>query len=95
MARYCQNCGAQLSDSGNFCPNCGAQVGTYSNNTNTNQSSSNSNSGLKTAAIVGGTILGVSALNRVSHRPRPMCRPGPMGPRGPHGPMGQGPRVPR
>ncbi|MCD8005310.1 MAG: zinc ribbon domain-containing protein, partial [Oscillospiraceae bacterium] len=67
MSVYCQNCGAELLDSANFCPQCGASV--------TGGGSGVSNAA-KTAATVGGVVLGAAALEnlafRLSHRRRPM-----------------------
>ena len=91
MAYYCPNCGAAMDDSANFCPSCGAALnGTTADN-----------STLKTAATVGGVVLGASALSSLArsltHRRRPpyMMDPGPRhgGPGGPGGgPHGGGRR---
>lgn len=97
MARYCQNCGSEMQDTANFCPQCGASA------SGTTQKSGTSDA-VKTAATVGGVVLGASALSgmvrRMTHRPRPMYRGpmggppmgghgGPHGSRGPHGPGGR------
>lgn len=93
MARYCQNCGCEMQDAANFCPQCGASVSGATQNSGTSDA-------VKTAATVGGVVLGASALSgmvrRMTHRPRPMYR-GPMGgpPMGGHGPHGShGPHGP-
>lgn len=100
-----------VDDGAKFCPNCGAPADssgnrTYNSDYNSNYNNSYTNntagengknrSGLKTAAAVGGTVLGVSALGglvrSMTHRRRPpymgmggMGQP-PMGP--PPGGMG-------
>lgn len=80
MAKYCQNCGGEMQDTANFCPNCGASL------TGSNQTATGSSNTFKTAATVGGVVLGASALTglvrRMTHRPRPMYRGPHMG--GPH-----------
>lgn len=71
MAKYCANCGAEIGDGGNYCPECGAAVGGYVNA----RSSSGVSDAVKTAAMVGGTVLGATALNnlawQMTHRRRP------------------------
>lgn len=98
MAKYCQNCGAEMQDAANFCPQCGASVS--GTGAGTAQKSGTSDT-VKTAATVGGVVLGASVLSgmlrSMTHRPRPMYRGpmggphmgGPRGPRGPHGPGGR------
>ena len=78
MAYYCPSCGAVVEGDANFCPSCGASI---------NGGTISDNSTLKTAATVGGVLLGASALNSLArsltHRRRPpyMMDPGPR----PHG----------
>ncbi|MCC8139773.1 MAG: zinc ribbon domain-containing protein [Lachnospiraceae bacterium] len=84
MSTYCDNCGAVLEEGANFCPQCGASI--YGNS-NTATSDSGWSNAAKTAAAVGGTMIGVSALTglarRMTHRRLPPYMP-PMG--GPGGP---------
>ncbi len=89
MANYCQYCGAEILDSSNYCPQCGASLVNGTINGSTGSTGGTASNTVKTAATIGGVVLGASALNslarRLSHRRRPMYR-GPMG--GPRGPMG-------
>lgn len=93
MARYCQNCGSEMQDTANFCTQCGASASGSAQKSGTSDA-------VKTAATVGGAMLGASVLTsvvrRMTHRIRPMYRGhmgglprGPRGPRGPHGPGGR------
>lgn len=88
MSVYCQNCGAELLDSANFCPQCGASI---------TGAQSGTSDAARTAATVGGVVLGAAALEslafRMSHRRRPMYgAPPPPPPRRPpmRGPGGFG-----
>lgn len=87
---YCQNCGAQLSDSANFCPSCGASVNGTAQATNT-QTTNTQADAAKVVGTVAGVAVGASLLSRL-FRPRPPYHHPPMGPyhgpRGPRGPMG-------
>lgn len=88
MAVYCQNCGAEIQGNSNYCGQCGTRVGTSGTSAANNSASSNA---AKTAATVGGVVVGAAALNRLTHRRRPMYgphMPPPGGPGfgGPHGP---------
>lgn len=93
MSKYCTNCGAEMGDSVNYCPQCGTPADGYAG--------ASENSGLsdaaRTAAVVGGTVLGVSALNnlarQMAHRRRPPYY-GPMGGPGPGWRGGPGPGRP-
>ena len=71
MAVYCQNCGAEILADANYCPQCGTCV-----NGSSKTGSTTTSNAVKTAAAVGGVVVGVSALNnlahRLSHRRRPM-----------------------
>lgn len=80
---YCQNCGAQLSDSANFCPSCGASVNGTAQTTNTQAADA-----AKVVGTVAGVAVGASLLSRL-FRPRPPYHRPPMGPfHGPRGPRG-------
>lgn len=88
MAVYCPNCGAEIQGNANFCMQCGTHIGAGSETT------TNSNA-VKTAATVGGIVVGAAALNsmahRLSHRRRPMYGPAtPPPPPGRPGPGGPG-----
>lgn len=91
MSVYCPNCGAAAADGVNYCPQCGAAMN--------GSGTAGMSDAAKTAAVVGGAVLGVSALNnlarRLGHRRRPMYfAPPPREPRGPHGPGFGGPGGP-
>lgn len=98
MPVYCPNCGAEIQDNANFCMQCGVSI----NAGNATTTSSDASNAAKTAATVGGVVVGAAALNslgrRLSHRRRPMYGgpatppppPGRPGPGGPHGPGGPG-----
>lgn len=94
MANYCPQCGAEIYNNSNYCPQCGANLSGTANGANVATGKSASNTA-KTAATIGGVVLGTAALSslahRLCHRRRPMYRgpmagPPPMG--GPRGPMG-------
>lgn len=95
MSGYCSNCGAAIEDGVNFCPQCGASVNGYANTANQTDSAGY-NSGVsgaaKTAAVIGGAVIGASTLSglarRMTHRRRPPYMP-PMGGPPPMPPMGR------
>ncbi|MCD7748668.1 MAG: zinc-ribbon domain-containing protein, partial [Oscillospiraceae bacterium] len=64
MSYYCPNCGLEVADGVNYCPSCGASM------------TGGLSSAARTAATVGGVVLGASALNNLAwqlgHRRRPM-----------------------
>jgi len=107
MAVYCKNCGLAVDENTNFCPQCGASIygdtaaayndGSYNN---VNGEKSGWSNAAKTAAVVGGVVVGASALSnlarRMTHRRRPpymppMGGPPPMGRPGMRGPGMGGP----
>lgn len=90
MAVYCTNCGATIDEGVNFCPQCGASL-TGSVGSGKKEWSDTA----KTAAAVGGAVLGASALSslvrRMTHRRRPPYGGPPMGGFGPGPGFGHGP----
>ena len=94
MSVYCNSCGAAVDESSNYCPKCGASIygsADAANQNGTEAVHSGWSNTAKTAAAVGGVVLGASALSglarRMTHRRRPPYMP-PMG--GPP-PMGRPP----
>lgn len=94
MKVYCTNCGETIDETAKFCPSCGTAL---TDSVDRKTTDSEWSSTAKTAATVGGTVLGAYALSSLMRslfrpRPRPFHPPhhhGPMGgPRG-HGPGGR------
>ena len=115
MSYTCRSCGATVGDNVNYCPSCGALLvvnaggdsynSAYNNSAYGDGSNTDKSGVLKTAAIAGGTALGVSALTglarNLTHRRRPPYMgmgcgmhmgPPPGGMGGPGGPQGPGGR---
>ncbi|MCC8181774.1 MAG: zinc-ribbon domain-containing protein [Clostridiales bacterium] len=99
MARYCENCGAELSENAKFCSNCGVSVtGENADNSaaaETNDGTFTSSDAVKIAGTVAGVAAGASLLRWLTRPRRPRHPgPGPMGgppmggPGGPGGPRG-------
>ncbi len=83
MATYCQYCGSEILDNVRYCPHCGASLINGTFNGSTASTGEAASSTMRTAAKIGGVVLGASALNslarRLSHRRRPMYYSRPMG----------------
>ena len=89
MKVYCTNCGETIDENVNFCPYCGVSL--TDSNDNSGSETNEWSDTAKTAATVGGAVLGAytlsSLLRRMTHR-RP---PHPHHPPHRHGGHGHGP----